>query len=187
MKLLTLLLTVPLSAATFTQIQPAPHGEENTVSIVATLCPTCERVSDDEDLNFSSAEGYWIFAFEDFHGQGSDWDFNDLIVWVLFDSGSLVTWDQIASYTTASQFFSFDGVYVLDLASGVPGVSTSWSEPTFNLDGLDHVVSWLRPDPDAPLPPISDTPGIPEPTTWLTLLAGLALTWRLGAGLGPGR
>ena len=153
-KLLTafaLLLAVPLSAATFTTIEPPSLGEGSTVAAVEAFCPSCVRVSDEEDIFFSSANGFWVLAFEDFQGNQSDHDFNDLVVWAQFDSGSVIDWGVVASYTAATSSFGFDGLNVFDAASGVPGVATSWSNPALNLDGLDHVVSWFRPELE-PLP-----------------------------------
>jgi len=134
--------SIAASAAT---INPPPGAEGDTLAIVAATCPTCVRVSDDLDIDFSAAEGYWIFAFED-RWKYSDMDYNDLIVEARFTSGALDSWAQVAKYSSAAQSFGYDGRYVYTAATGDPWVSTSWSNPAWNMGGpQDLVATWTLP------------------------------------------
>lgn len=169
MKLLALLLAASLQAATI--INPPPEGD--TLAIVSSHCPSCVRVSDAEDIDFSAAEGYYVFAFEDWHNATgmplSDFDYNDLIVEATFAAGALDSWAVIASYTAAQDAFGYDGVHPFITAIGHPYVAQSWSAPWLNSDGLDHMASWTLP---------ADPAEAPEPGTLGLLLIGLGLLWR---------
>ena len=160
---ITLLLAAALRAAT---INPPPGSEGDTLAIVAAACPECVRVSDDQDIDFSAATGYYIFAFEDMHGAPSDFDYNDVIVEFTRYADGYYSWLLIASYTAANDAFGFDGIYPYITATDHPYVAQSWSAPWLNSDGLDHMATWRLP-----------ATAVPEPNPALAVLGCLAVAW----------
>jgi len=169
MKLLAaLLFAATMSAATI--INPPAPGEGDTLSIVAAACPECVRVSDDLDIDFSAAKGFWIFAFEDWDlGYGprdTDRDFQDFIVSYNFDTDELTV---LAEWSMATHAFGYDGHYVYaSILSGPSWTSTAWSAPGLNRDGLDRMVSWTLP---------TEVSDVPEPGTIVLLMIGLVGIW----------
>lgn len=161
----------------------APWPGEPDLSTILSGYGPLTRVADDQDIVFpiGTLGSRYFVAFED----GTDFDYNDLVVELLFHPTTLgyMGFNVLSTNSSGTQYFfpqsAPGGGFILGNVITYPGGRRIvYSDPTMNFDGRDRMVTFIPTPPTPPPTGRIPTPGadpVPEPDTIALLLGGIGL------------